>query len=88
VLTPDGDIAQLPKGATPLDFAYWIHTEIGNQCVGVEINGNVASLNTELTTGDIVKLKTDRNKKYIDEKWLEYVVTYKAKKEIEKRLRE
>ena len=61
VLTPKGDIIDLPKGATPLDFAYAIHTDIGHRCRGAKVNGHIVTLNTALQMGDQVELLTANN---------------------------
>lgn len=58
VLTPTGEIKDLPRGVTPLDFAYAIHTEVGHRCRGAKVNGRIATLNTELKTGDQVEILT------------------------------
>ncbi len=63
VFTPKGEIKDLPKGATPLDFAYRIHTELGHHCVGAKVNGRLVSLNSQLRNGDVIdilKTKSDR----------------------------
>ncbi|MER3407204.1 MAG: hypothetical protein C4278_02175, partial [Patescibacteria group bacterium] len=74
-------IIELPTGSTPIDFAYKIHTEIGNHCAGVKVNGNFVSLDYELKNGDIVEIIADKNKKpSLD--WLNFVKTSKAKKKI------
>ena len=81
VLTPKGDAIDLPESATPVDFAYAIHSEIGNQCAGVKINGKVMPLDTELQSGDAVEILIQKNKKP-SEDWLNFVKTNLAKEKI------
>ncbi len=80
-LTPKGDIIDLPEGATAIDFAYAVHAEIGNQAVGANINNKFVSLETILKNGDIVEIKTQKNKKPSAE-WLNHTKTSLAKKQI------
>lgn len=81
VFTPTGDVKELPKGATPIDFAYAIHTEVGDQCVGAKVNGRMVSLRTELKTGDQVSVNT--NAKHQPSKdWLSFVKTNRARSKI------
>jgi len=83
--TPVGNVRVLPVGATPVDFAYAVHTSVGNRCTGAKINGRIANLNTPLQTGDIVEILTTKNEQArprID--WLRFVVTHKAKSQIRK----
>jgi GTP pyrophosphokinase len=82
VFTPKGDVIDLPKGATPIDFAYHVHTDIGNQCTGSLINNHIASLNTSLKSGDVVEILTDKNRKYPSTDWLKFVKTPVAKSKI------
>src|SRR6186997_3083058 len=63
IFTPKGEVRSLPRGATPVDFAYMIHTDVGNQCVGARINGRMAPLRTRLQNGDIVEILTQTNHK-------------------------
>ncbi len=81
VFTPHGDIKTLPKGATPVDFAYQIHTEVGNQCTGAKVNGRMVPLNTELQTGDTVDILTSKNHNPSKD-WLTFVKTVKARSRI------
>jgi guanosine-3',5'-bis(diphosphate) 3'-pyrophosphohydrolase len=81
VFTPKGDIVELPIGSTPVDFAYKIHTEIGNHCVGAKVNNKIVPLNTELKTGDVVEIIVNKNK-YPSQDWLYFVKTYQARKHI------
>ncbi len=87
VFTPNGDIRKLPLGATLLDFAYDIHSQIGNQCVGGKINNKNVNIREVLNNGDLVEVKTSKNQTpKLD--WLNSVVTSKAKSRIKAYLRE
>jgi GTP pyrophosphokinase len=81
VFTPTGEVKTLPKGATPVDFAYLIHTEVGNQCVGGKVNGRLVPLQYTLQTGDIVEVVTQKNH-HPSKDWLSFVKTVKAKSKI------
>ncbi|NPA51575.1 MAG: bifunctional (p)ppGpp synthetase/guanosine-3',5'-bis(diphosphate) 3'-pyrophosphohydrolase [Aquificae bacterium] len=81
VFTPRGDVITLPKGATPVDFAYQIHTEIGNKCAGAKVNGILVPLDTTLKSGDIIEILTNPRKKP-NRDWLDFVVTTKARTNI------
>jgi GTP pyrophosphokinase len=81
VFTPRGEIKSLPKMATPVDFAYIIHTEVGNQCTGAKVNGRMVSLRYELETGDIVEIITSKNHPPSKD-WLTFVKTVKARSRI------
>lgn len=81
VITPKGEVIDLPAGVTPVDFAYHVHTEIGNACVGAKVNGKIVPLNYELRSGDIVEILIQKNKKP-SESWLEFVKTSHAKNHI------
>jgi GTP pyrophosphokinase len=81
VFTPRGEIKTLPYGATAVDFAYIIHTEVGNQCTGAKVNGQLVPLAYELKTGDIVDITTARNH-HPSKDWLKYVKTVKARSKI------
>ncbi|XSG85976.1 MAG: RelA/SpoT family protein [Methylohalobius sp. ZOD2] len=86
VFTPQGDIIKLPRGATALDFAYAVHTEIGDTCVGARINGQMVPLHTVLSNGQTVEAVT-QNWGRPDPSWLNYVVTAKARSAIRNYLR-
>ena len=81
VFTPKGDVFELPKGATPIDFAYKIHTAVGDTMVGAIVNNNIVSLDYELKDHDIVKIITNRNSKPSKE-WLSLAKTTQAKSKI------
>ena len=81
VFTPTGEVKTLPKGATPVDFAYRIHTEVGNQCIGGKVNGRLVPLQYALKTGDIVEVVTKKNH-HPSKDWLNFVKTVKAKSKI------
>ena len=81
VFTPRGEVKTLPRGATPVDFAYMIHTEVGNQCTGAKVNGRMVSLPYELKTGDIVEIVTSKNH-HPSKDWLNFVKTVKARSKI------
>ncbi|MBN1901877.1 bifunctional (p)ppGpp synthetase/guanosine-3',5'-bis(diphosphate) 3'-pyrophosphohydrolase [Candidatus Sumerlaeota bacterium] len=79
--TPKGDVVELPKGSTPLDFAYHIHTEIGNLCIGARVNKKYVSLKTPLQSGDVVEIITS-NHAHPSRDWLDLVQTSRARNKI------
>ena len=81
VFTPNGEIKSLPKGATAVDFAYMIHSEVGNQCTGAKVNGRLVPLPYELKTGDIIEINTSKNH-HPSKDWLKFVKTVKARSKI------
>jgi GTP pyrophosphokinase len=84
--TPKGDLIGLPKGATAIDFAYAVHTDVGDKCVGVMINEKRRQLTTELVNGDQVKVLTDKDAKPKGE-WEDYAITGRAKSAIKRFIR-
>ena len=87
VFTPKGDLFKFPKGATVLDFAYHIHSNIGNQCTGARINGKVVTFRQQLQSGDQVEIMTSNNQKPKQD-WLNIVKTSRAKSKIRLALKE
>ncbi len=86
VLTPKGDIIKLPDSATPIDFAYAIHTEVGNHLQMAKVNGKLVPLRTKLKSGDIVEVVTSK-KAQPSLDWLKFVATSKARSKIRERIR-
>ncbi len=81
IFTPKGDVIDLPEGATPIDFAYQIHSDIGDSCVGAKIDGKLSSLSEPLTNGQMVEIITQKNKKP-NQDWLKFVKTNNARSRI------
>lgn len=86
VFTPKGSVKQLPDGATPLDFAYLIHSDIGLHCAGAKVNGKLLPLSTPLKSGDTIEIFTDKNR-FPSRDWLKIVKTAKARSHIQHYLR-
>jgi len=82
VFSPKGDVFDLPEKSTPIDFAYIVHTEIGNKATGALINNKMATLDQPLKNGDLVEIITDKNRKGPNRDWLKFVKTNRAKEKI------
>jgi GTP diphosphokinase / guanosine-3',5'-bis(diphosphate) 3'-diphosphatase len=87
VFTPQGDVKELPKKATPVDFAYAIHSDLGHKCVGAKVNGKLVPLRTSLNSGDTIEVLTSPGHKPSKD-WLKFVVTSKAKTKIRQWIKE
>jgi len=87
VFTPNGDLKSLPKGASALDFAFSIHTDIGLKCRGVKVNGKLVPLSHELSSGDQIEVFTTSNNKP-NARWLDFVITARARTKIKSALKE
>lgn len=85
--TPQGDVIDLPEDATPVDFAYHIHSEIGNKCVGARVNDLLVNLTTPLKSGDVVEIIVDKNRKGPSADWLRTVKTNLARNHIKNSVR-
>lgn len=81
--TPKGDVINLPVGATPVDFAYAVHTEVGHRCIGAKVNGKLVALESELKSGDRVEIFTSKDKNNgPSQDWLKFIVSPRAKAKV------
>jgi GTP pyrophosphokinase len=81
IFTPKGEVKSLPRGATPVDFAYFVHTDVGHRCVGARVNGRMVPLRTRLANGDIVEILTQPDHKPSRD-WLNFVGTSRARNKV------
>ena len=86
VFTPKGDVIDLPEDATPIDFAYHIHSEVGDKCNGAKVNDQMISLDSPLKSGDVIEIIIDKNRKGPSPDWLKFVKTHAAKNHIKAKL--
>jgi guanosine-3',5'-bis(diphosphate) 3'-pyrophosphohydrolase len=86
VFTPKGDVKTFPRGATPVDFAYGVHSEVGHRCSGARVNGAIVPLRHKLQNGDVIEIITSKNH-HPSKDWLEFVVTSRARSRIRTYLR-
>ena len=82
IFSPKGDVIELPEKATPIDFAYAIHTEVGNKATQALVNDKIANLNHELKNGDLVEIIIDKNRKNPNPDWINFAKTKHAKERI------
>ncbi|HYF02201.1 MAG TPA: bifunctional (p)ppGpp synthetase/guanosine-3',5'-bis(diphosphate) 3'-pyrophosphohydrolase [Patescibacteria group bacterium] len=87
IFTPKGELRIIPKGSTPVDFAFEIHTQVGYRCIGAKVNGKIVPLDYKLHTGDQVEILTSKNQTP-NRDWERFVITHKAKSQIRKFLNE
>jgi len=87
VFTPKGDVIELPEGATPVDFAYRIHTEVGDRTTGAKANGKMVTLDYNVHNGDVVEVLTSKEKKLPSRDWLKFVKTTQARSKIKNALK-
>lgn len=85
VFTPKGDLKRLPISSTPVDFAYEIHSNVGDHCIGAKVNGRIVPLDTKIHSGDQIEIITSKNQRP-NKSWLQFVQTHKAKSNIRKHL--
>jgi GTP pyrophosphokinase len=87
VFSPKGDVYDLPAGATPIDFAYAVHTDMGHQAGSAKVNGKMVPLNHALNNGDVVEIIIDKKRNSPNHDWLDFVVTSTARRQIQKSLK-
>lgn len=88
VFTPKGDVIDLPENSTPVDFAYTLHTDLGDKCMGATVNEQITKLDTKLQSGDVVEILIDKNRKNPSADWLKFVKTNVARHKIKTHLKQ
>ncbi len=87
VFSPNGDVFDLPEDSTPVDFAYLVHTDIGNKAVSAKVNHQMANLDTALKSGDMCEVMTDKNRKGPNPDWIKFVKTHHARSKIKEAIK-
>lgn len=87
VFSPIGDVYDLPRGATPIDYAYAVHTQLGNQAIGAKVNGKLVPLSYQLVNGDVVEILIDKKRTRPSHEWLDFAITSLARHQIQKSLK-
>lgn len=87
IFSPKGDVFDLPAGATPIDFAYAVHTELGDSCGGAKVDGKLVHLDYQFKSGQIVEIVKTKQRKGPSRDWLNFVITRRAKNKIAKHFR-
>jgi GTP pyrophosphokinase len=87
VFSPNGDVFDLPEESTPIDFAYAVHTDIGNKAASARVNHQIANLDTQLKSGDMCEVIIDKNRKAPNPDWLKFARTHHARTKIKEALK-
>jgi GTP pyrophosphokinase len=88
VFTPNGDVFDLPEGSTPVDFAYAVHTDVGNKARSAKVNHQMVNLDTALKSGDMCEIVIDKSRKYPNADWLKFVKTHHARSKIKEAMKQ
>ncbi|MBM4402269.1 MAG: bifunctional (p)ppGpp synthetase/guanosine-3',5'-bis(diphosphate) 3'-pyrophosphohydrolase [Candidatus Cloacimonetes bacterium] len=88
VFTPKGDLKDLPKGSTPIDFAYAVHTELGDNCIGAKVNGKLVPISYQLQNSEVCEVLTSKKPKGPSRDWLQFTKTRMARHQIKKYFKE